>query len=434
MGPSELENNTPSVEPEQQSTPAAEQFSSVQQEPVVETVESGDGPTESAVSPEVVAPTEPVAAPVASPAETTALEGGASQDAPVPELPVKKSKKGLIIGLIVSGIVLLSLTVAGIVYATVYNNPENAVIDAFSKAFAAKSGTVEGSAGFKMQDFSLKLDIKSAANEAKQSSASVKTVLNTRGKDYTLTSSLVGTNEEVYVKIDDLRAVIRGVLGAEYMDMVDDHYGSLIGKIDGKWVVIRQSDLSELTEGSVSDKETQCVQDEFAKLRADASARDEMTSVYRKNPLFIVESKGSDNNGNRYKLTPVSNDKARDFFKAVVETKFFKAIDDCTSTDMRKELIDGLSTGTPSDNAKNATFEVWVDGWSHELKKVSLNIKDEQGELTSEFNTRFNNNPSVTIPKADTTINDLRNEIKDIQRQLSPSYRDSDAAQDYYVY
>lgn len=398
MGPNEPENTTPPVEPEQQP----------------------------------VTPVEP-SAPVETPATEAPVvseEPMASTEPASPQLPVKKSKKGLIIGLIAAGVVVLGLASAGVVYALVYNNPDTAVIDAFSKAMAAKSSTVTGSATLKSQGSAVKMDLSTASNEAGQGSADATVTLTASGKDYTLKGHVAGTKDEVYVKLDDLRSVIEGALGAEYADMIDTYYGSLLNKIDGKWVVIKQSDIDELSSGSVNDKETQCIQSEVAKLQSDASVRDEVMNVYKKNPLFTVTSKGSDADGNHYSLVPVSDEKAKNFMNAVVETKFFKALDDCTSSDLKKEVTDSSSSSSSSSKA-TGSLEVWVDGWSHNLKKFQLNVKDDETELTSEFKTTFNNNPAITLPKADTTVDDLKSEIEKIQTELMSTYDYSDTMYDY---
>ncbi len=438
MGPSEPQDTTPPVEPEQQpinTEETAPELTPAVEEPVVtptpetpevpEMTEAPEVPETPEVQQEPEAPEVPAApvapvvpvetAPGASPEPSAAFP---NQTAPAPELPVKKSKKGLIIGLIIAGVVGLGLAAAGIVYATVYNSPENVVIDAFSKALAAKSGSINGSGTFKTQDSAVKLELRVDANESKQVFADTTVTITSGGKDYKLQGHFAGTEDEVYVKLDDLRKVVTSVFGEEYSSMIEAYYGTLLDKIDGKWVVIKQSDLDELSSGSVTNKETKCVQDEFAKLQNDASLRNELVDIYKKNPLFIIESKGSDSNGNRYSLTPVAKDKAQNFKNDLVETKFFKALDDCTSTDLKKEFTDSTSDGSTADKA-TGSLEIWVDGWTHELNKVSLNIKDDEAELTSEFMTKFNNNPAVTIPKADTTVDDLKTEINRLQQQFT---------------
>ena len=394
MGPNEPRNTTPSVEPKQQPVASVESPVPASQEPVSGTF--------------------------------------TEQATPVPQLPLKKSKKGLIIGLVSAGVLIVGLAVAGIVYATVYNSPENVVMDAFSKALAAKSGTMTGSVSMKTQDTSVKLDLTSAANEAGQGSADVTVTVTAEGKEYNLKGHFASTKDEIYVKLDDLQSIIEGALGAEYAEMIDSYYGTLLDKIDSKWVVIKQSDIEELSSNSVSNKESECVQTEVAKLKTDASLRNELTAVYKKNPLFTIESKGSDSDGNHYSLTPVGNDGTKKFLNALVDTKVFKAVDDCTSSDLKKEVT-ADSSGSSTEKS-TGTLELWIDGWSHTLNKISLNMKSDSAELTSEFKTKFNNNPSVTIPKGETTVDDLKSEIENIQQQLTSSYDMSDMTDYDYSY
>lgn len=407
MGPNEPENTTPSAAPESPVTP--EQST----EPVSEAVPTSEP---------VVSDAQP-AAPV-PPTETP--NSAVTPDTASPQLPVKKSKKGLIIGAVVAAVVLVGLVAGGLVYALVYNNPDNAVIDAFSKAIAAKSGSTTGTVSIKSQDTSVKMDLSGASNQSQQSSADTTITITTGGKDYTLKGHFAATKDEVYVKLDDLRSVITGALGSEYSSMIETYYGGILDKIDGKWVVIKQSDLEELSSGSVSNKESQCIQDEAMKLQTDASLRNELTDVYKKHPLFTVTSKGSDSDGNRYNLAPVDNAKAKEFMNAVVETKFFKAMDDCTSSDLKKEFTDNVSSEESSDKS-TGSLDVWVDGWSHNLNKISLNVKDDDTEVTGEFKMKFNNNPSVTIPKGETTVDDLKTEIQKIQQEMLSAYSSSSA-------
>ena len=56
------------------------------------------------------------------------------------------------------------------------------------------------------------------------------------------------------------------------------------------------------------------------------------------------------------------------------------------------------------------------------MNKIALSGNDSDVEMAMEFTTKFNNNPTVTIPKADTTFNDLKAEIEKIQQQFISSY------------
>jgi hypothetical protein len=236
----------------------------------------------------------------------------------------------------------------------------------------------------------------------------------------------------MYVKLDDLKSFISSALGPDYAAALTNYYGSLLDKIDSKWVIIKQSDLESASNGTVTNKETQCIQNEVAKLQSDAATRDEVMNVYRKNPLFIITSKGSDSDGNHYSLTPVSDDKAKSFATALAETKFFKTLDDCTTSDLKSSFMSGFTSTSTSDSTKSTgTIDLWVDGWSHNLNKFTVNIKSDATELTAEVKTKLNSNPTVTIPKGETTFDDLKSEIEKIQQSIMSSYESTVSATDY---
>lgn len=49
---------------------------------------------------------------------------------------------------------------------------------------------------------------------------------------------------------------------------------------------------------------------------------------------------------------------------------------------------------------------------SHNLNKFAINVKGDGTELTGEVKTKLNNNPTVTIPKGETTFDDLKSESR----------------------
>ena len=334
--------------------------------------------------------------------------------------PVKKPKKRLLIGIISGSVVALGLIAACLWYFLVYNNSTNVVLDAFSKVLAAKSGSSEGTISVKSSDVSTNITIKSATNESLQQSVDANVKVDVGGQTFELNAQMAGKTDEVYIKLSDLRSAIAS-LGAEYTAMIDAYYGGLLDKIDGKWVVIKADDLNALSGDDESSKETKCLENEAAKLNKDASLRNELIDVYKANPLFTIESKGSDANGAIYRLTPVSSSEAKKFFTAVAKTKFVAALDDCMSENLAESIAD-IASGNDTTPSSDVYIDLWIDGWSHTMNKIALSGNDSDVEMAMEFTTKFNNNPTVTIPKADTTFNDLKAEIEKIQQQFISSY------------
>lgn len=329
----------------------------------------------------------------------------------------KKTKKGLVIGLVVGLVISMGGVAAAVFYGTVYNNPQNAVIDAFSKALSAKSSQVDGSVSIQSPTLSIKTDVASSTDESRNSSVDADVTMNILGKDHTLTAHVVSTKETVYVKVDGLRKLLLAVLGSENSELIETYYGSLLGKTDSKWVSIKQDNLDSINGDSTESQEPSCMAREMAKLQTDESIRKEIIDVYKANPLLNIENKGSDSDGNHYYLTPVDNAKAKEFFKAMAQTQLVKNLDQCTVIDLKKSLTDSIEGQSSSTNSGG--LDVWVDGWSHNLNKVVFSNKDSNGtNFSVNLKTKFNTNPKVTIPEADTTFDDLKTYIEGLQQQF----------------
>lgn len=337
----------------------------------------------------------------------------------------KKSKKGLVIGLIAGGVVLLGLLAGILVYALVYNKPENVVFDAFANALSAKSGEARGTASIKSTapgGSDIDIEFTMASNQSNEASGNLIFKVASGDKKATFKTDFAGNDDKLFFKLNNLKESVKEIFGAEIADLFMEYYKDLVTKLDNKWVVITKSEIENLSEDSTSNKESVCMQEQLAKLRTDADVRKEVLDVYKKHPFLKVESKGSDKDGNRYKLT-LNEDKANDFGKALVDTKFFKAVDDCTKEDLKKSM-EKSSPSSSSSSKTEGSVEIWVDGFSHNLNRVVVNVdgKEESGSVKTNIDvrTKFNTNPVVNMPKADTTLDDIKTEIEDLQEQLSP--------------
>lgn len=338
-------------------------------------------------------------------------------------LPVKKSKKGLIIGLVSAGVLVLGIASSALAYTFVYNNPDNAVADAFMKMFTAKSAEMTGTVSIKTQGTGdIKVGFSGMADQSGQEMIDQTITLTVSGQDITIKTHFAASKDSVYVKIDDLNVLIDKIYGADSVTAQDvkDYFDSFISKIDSKWVVLKYSDLDSLTSGAVKGSQVTCVVDQMNKLKTDSKVQNEIKDAYNKNRFIKVESKGSDGDGNRYSLT-VDETKSKDFGKKLQDTQLFKGINDCTGGQMNK-TVDDSSSDVSDVSSGDVTLDMWVDGWSHNPNKILMTVKSGSGEFTMELKPKLNTNPKVTIPTGQTTIDDLKTEIESVQEQMMPSY------------
>lgn len=365
-----------------------------------------------------------------APVKTTvqSVSGGAvnpAQSAPA-VLPTKKSKKGLVIGLISAGVVALGLIGGWVTYAFVYNSPENAVLDALSKVVTAKSGEFTGTMTTKSDGSTTKLSFSSATNEAGQSYVEETMTVTSEGKDYVFKINTAGTKDSVLVKLNDLRTLIDQSLATdpESKQAIDEFYGPLLDKVDNKWVEIKMSDLDSLTNGAIKGSQVTCLRDNMAKITTDSGVKNELSDVYAKHKFLTVESKGSDSMGNRYALK-IDETKVKDYAKAMVETKYFKAMDKCVDGSLQKLVDSAKQSQSSGSNDPAPTIEVWVDGWSHNLNKVTMTSKTDSSEVNMEMLPKIGTNPKVTIPKSETSVDEVKNEIENIFQMFSASLEQS---------
>lgn len=336
---------------------------------------------------------------------------------PAPQ-PPKKSKKGVLIGAIAAGLLVVGLVSAGTAYAFVYNTPQNAVTDSLSKLVAAKSGTATMDMSVQSGTTNLTASATYMFNDANQSAVDLKVQSGASSEGYTVAAHAVLDGDQYYVKVDDVRSLLTSLLGDSNSAAIQAYYGSLLDKVDTKWVGVSQKDLESLSGESVKSTESTCVQNEFAKLKTNASLRNELFTVYNNNPLFTITTNGNDADGNRYILTPVSNTEAKKFFTAVVDTTFFKAVDDCVSTDMRASFTNSFVDDELTSTTAKPKLELWVDPWSHNLNKAKLTTTEDTQSATVELKFALNATPSITIPKAQTTYSELKSMMGNVGEEL----------------
>ncbi len=334
-----------------------------------------------------------------------------------------KHSRKKIVAIVVSIIVVLMGLGGYAAYALWYNAPGNVVGDALGQLMKAKSGTANGTLVSSNSDnANVKVDFAFAQAESRDSSITTSLDFTSDKTTYNVKASAVLANDEkIYFKMDNLQTVLNVVLtklqgeSSPWLDVVN----GFVEKIDGKWIVVTPDDLQSDGE---PDKRAECADKAFQTFRDDSNQQSEITKVYKKN-MFIVVSKnlGSEKiNGttsNHYELK-FDEKKARSFTEAAMQTTLFKAIDKCYEGEISKSYnankTDNDSAASTPDNTK---VELWIDKWNHKPTKLKvLDTSNTKNTFQSTFN--LGAKPSVTVPKADTTYDDLKTEIESIQQEI----------------
>lgn len=238
-----------------------------------------------------------------------------NQPAPQPQyngvpMQPKKKKTGLIIGVVLGVIVLISIVSAALVYFLWWQNPEKMVTDAMSNAVMSKKMTANGKVVVDMRDQGkIELNVKTATDSGK-SKANIDAKLDIKGveKNISLKGDVIlDSDGTIYVKINNfkdlygtlLEVVMESSSGGKmsraqietYRDQTLRKMSSEIDKMGNTWMKISPDEIGD---------EYKCGIDALKKIQSDESVRKELAQIYQKNSFFTIkDSKISDRNGGR---------------------------------------------------------------------------------------------------------------------------------------
>lgn len=321
--------------------------------------------------------------------------------------PQKKSKKGLIIGIVIASVLVLLGAGSVAAYNLYYQNPQKVITDAIINAVTATSSVYSGTVAIGSDGYTLAVDL-STKQSTTAGAMDAKMTLTADGKVYVVnTAAVVAESGDVYVKADKVKELVADYSAA--LALLNPTTGQdldrLVAKVDGSWIKISSDDLKSYDSGLA--KAQVCINDTVKKFKNDKAATDQISQLYIKNQFItVIEKLGTKDSSLGYKLKSDSV-KAKAFAAGLADTTIYKSLHDCDST----------FTITPSDvdgsesSGKDAIVEVWISRWSHQLTSVS--IKDESDGSTFDMTLKPTYNGDVTIatPESSITLTQLQSDI-----------------------
>lgn len=315
----------------------------------------------------------------------------------------KKKKTGLIIGVVLGAVVLISIVSAALVYFLWWQNPEKMVTDAISSAIMSKKMTADGKVVVDIRDQGkIELNVKTATDSGK-SKANIDAKLNIKGveKSIPLDGDMVlGDDGTIYVKINNfkdlysslLEVVMESSSGGKmsraqieaYRDQILKKLNSEINKMNGTWMKVSPDEIGD---------EYKCGIDALKKFQNDESARKELAQLYQKNSFFTIkDSKISDRNGGRGFELQGDNSKLSKFSDELKNSSAGKALGKCGKSNSYKS--------SESSSIDTASLKVWVDRSSHELKALELKGDSKKVSVEISFDIDVNKSEEIKIPSS----------------------------------
>lgn len=332
--------------------------------------------------------------------------------APVAATPglAKKSKKPLILGLVIGGIVLL-LGGSAAAYQFWYQNPDKVVTDAIMKAITAKTVSYTGSLDTTGEAAKLNVAFDGSSAGAAMTAHAKATI--TFGATNVVVDGSVLTADDgnLYFKVGnakDLAASALPMLGGGSSAETD----ALVKKIDNRWIKI-SAKKDEVT----PTQSAQCFSATLQKITSDTTMKSELTDLYAKQRFIKVKQSLAEKDGSLgYKLD-VDQAKLKAFTSGVKTTKLYDELRKC---DKDFKLDEGDIAET-SDSDIATDVEVWVNKWSHELTQVKVagQSKDDASKGTLTLKPTFNRPVSVKAPSDALPIEELQEDVTSLMQSAA---------------
>ena len=316
----------------------------------------------------------------------------------------KKKKTGLIIGVVLGVIVLISIVSAALVYFLWWQNPEKMVTDAMSSAIMSKKMTANGKVVVDMRDQGkIELNVKTATDSGK-SKANIDAKLDIKGVEKNIPlkgDAVLDSDGTIYVKINNfkdlygtlLEMVMESSSGGNlsrsqietYRDQTLRKMSSEIDKMGNTWMKISPDEIGS---------EYRCGINALKKIQSDESVRKALVQIYQKNSYFTIkDSKISDRNGGRgFELQGNNKSNSSKFEEEFKNSSVGKALSKCGKSNSYKS--------SESSSIDTASLKVWVDRSSHELKALELKGDSKKVSVEISFDIDVNKSEEIKIPSS----------------------------------
>lgn len=355
--------------------------------------------------------------------------------------PAKKSRLGLILGLVGGGIALLALIAGVLLYFFWYQNPHKVVTDGVANLVSARHASYSMGGDITPSSTSTSGPSKVTyrvnlqhTNQAAGGNGEVTMDLPQVG-EMTVKADIYMDREATYFRVNGVKKIYEKYVDA-MIDQSMKRYSSssmtdeekdtarskmreqyakqalpIIEKIDGKWVKMTQDEMLKMSPNRTTTQ--QCT--DAINAMYDTKARNEIAAVLRKHgDVFTVEKMNKpaiDNGAVGYKVTVASpsSHEARSLSRDLGNTRvgeLLRRCSDATSTRVTTRQ-NGRTIKTERRSVISAPdfsqidLELWVSPFSHDVKRIVMKPTSQSSQQPVTINV---NDTKVDLRKPSDSI------------------------------
>ena len=386
-----------------------------------------DYPEDKAGETEAEAPAETEeSAEAEAPAEAEEKAEAVAAEAEPAKEEEKKSKKGLIIGIIVTVVLLLGAGAGFLIWYLVHESPAVMLRDALSNFWSADnyqmSGTVSTNAGGK--DVNIEMSgVRAGGNFS--GSGTIKAEYGGKDIEVEFSSSYI-KGGDFYFKLDGLKKLMESIDFDEIfgggLSSADQTGGlstllstvlnAVVEKVDGSWYKISIGSIKQ------HNAELGCISETIDDILA-SDAKDAFIDAYKENSFINLDEKAnsSDRDGAKYFKVTIDEDKSKAFSEKLQSNEAFKKLAKCVESDdtsdepflefndeEEDDEEDSVETAKPE-----VSLEIGIKPWSHEL--VGIKMSTTQSGVTTDLDWTIKYGGQTVSEPADAKTLDSLQEV-----------------------
>lgn len=355
--------------------------------------------------------------------------------------PAKKSRLGLILGLVGGGIALLTLIAGVLLYFFWYQNPHKVVTDGVANLVSARHASYSMGGDITPSSTSTSGPSKVTyrvnlqhTNQAAGGNGEVTMDIPQVG-EMTVKADIYMDREATYFRVNGIKKIYEKYVDAmidqamkrySTSSMTDEEKDTarskmreqyakqalpIIEKIDGKWVKMTQDEMLKMSPNRTTTQ--QCT--DAINAMYDAKARNEIAAVLRKHgDVFTVEKMNKpaiDNGAVGYKVTVASpsSHEARSLSRDLGNTRVGELLRRCSNATSTRVTTrqNGRTIKTERRSAISAPdlsqidLELWVSPFSHDVKRIVMKPTSQSSQQPVTINV---NDTKVDLRKPNDSI------------------------------
>ena len=372
--------------------------------------------------------------------------------------PAKKSRLGLILGLVGGGVALLALIAGVLLYFFWYQNPHKVVTDGVANLVSARHASYSMGGDITPSSTSTSGPSKVTyrvnlqhTNQAAGGNGEVTMDIPQVG-EMTVKADIYMDREATYFRVNGIKKIYEKYVDAmidqamkrySTSSMTDEEKDTarskmreqyakqalpIIEKIDGKWVKMTQDEMRKMSPNSTTTQ--QCT--DAINAMYDAKARNEIAAVLRKHgDVFTVEKLNKpaiDNGAVGYKVTVASpsSHEARSLSRDLGNTRVGELLRRCSNATSTRVTTrqNGRTIKTERRSVISAPdlsqidLELWVSPFSHDVKRIVMKPTSQSSQQPVTINV---NDTKVDLRKPSDSI-----PYSELMRGSRSSKNDSD--------